>query len=85
MFEAGGLQVLLCISLHSGHLMPGDVAIQDIHAGLRSLLMHQDAARQIMVSACEGQVIALLQCPDPDLAGTAAFMCSRLAAGDVNR
>ena len=78
-FDAGGLQVLLSISLHSGHLMPGDVAIQDVHAGLRSLLTHEDSARRIMASACEGQVIALLQCPDPDLAGTAAFMCSRLA------
>ena len=78
-FEAGGLQVLLSIAIHSGNLMPGDVAIQDIHAGLRSLLSHEDAAGRIMASACEGQVVALLQVPDPDLAGLAAFMCARLA------
>ena len=78
-FEAGGLQVLLSVAIHSGNLMPGDVSIKNIHAGLRSLLMHEDAARRIMESACEGQVMALLQCPDSDLAGLAAFMCSRLA------
>jgi len=79
-FEAGGLQVLFSIAIHSGNLMPGDIAMQDIHAGLRSLLRHQDAAHRIMSTACEGQVLALLQCPDPDLAGLAAFMCARLAA-----
>ena len=78
-FEAGGLQVLLSTAMHSGNLMPGDIAIQDVHAGLRSLLTHEDAAQRIMQCACEGQVIALLQCPDTDLAGLAAFMCSRLA------
>lgn len=78
-FLSGGLQVLLSVAIHSGNLMPGDVAIKNIHAGLRSLLIYEDAARRIMESACEGQVIALLQCPDSDLAGLAAFMCSRLA------
>ena len=78
-FEAGGLQVLLSVAIHSGNLMPGDVAIKNIHLAFRSLLMQEDAGRRIMESGCEGQVIALLQCPDSNLAGLAAFMCSRLA------
>ena len=78
-FEAGGLQVMLSIAVHSGHLMPGDVALRDVHAGLRALLEHEDAASRMIEAACEGQVVALLQVPDPDLAALAAFMCSRLA------
>ena len=50
-----------------------------MHAGLRSLLTHEGAAQRIMQCACEGQVIALLQCADTDLAGLAAFMRARLA------
>lgn len=77
--EAGGLSVLISLALLTGNLIPGDVAIRDIHQGVRQLLEGEDAGERILESGCEAQVTALLQSPDPELAAMAAFLISRLA------
>lgn len=78
--EGGGLACLLCIALHIGTLVPGDITLQSVHSGLRHLLKDKDSGRSIVEAGCGGQVVALLQVPDPDLAALGAFLCARMAA-----
>jgi hypothetical protein len=47
--------------------------------GIRDLVQEEDAARIIIESGCESQVIALLQAPDPDIAALGAFLCACMA------
>ena len=80
LLQEGGLQVLLCVALHAGTMVPGDVSLAKVHEGLRELLKGERSGREIIQSGCEGQAVALLQAPDPDLQALGAFLCARMSA-----
>lgn len=80
LLEEGGLQVLLCVALHAGTLVPGDLSLAAVHEGLREMLKGDTSGREIVEAGCEGQAVALLQAPDPDLQALGAFLCARMAA-----